>query len=70
MSGIFGFTHPGADETIYEITNQMAAALLDEPTYQSFQHTETEISLGRVGLTIVQPQSQPAWNENVIFRRM
>lgn len=64
MPGIFGFTHSSVDENTHHLLNQMASALHDEQTYQSFQHTEDEISLGRVGLQIVQTGPQPAWNEN------
>ena len=64
MPGIFGFSHPAANHNTNQLLDKMANALHDEPSYQVFTHTENLISLGRIGLTIIQPLEQPAWNEN------
>jgi asparagine synthase (glutamine-hydrolysing) len=64
MPGIFGFTHPNLDDAAHQRLGQMAEALHDEAHYQAHLHHQPEISLGRVGLPIILPQPQPAWNED------
>lgn len=63
MPGIFGFTHFIDDEGSRRLLDAMAGVLQEEPTYQTYTHTGAGISLGRVGLPVVQPHPQPAWNE-------
>jgi asparagine synthase (glutamine-hydrolysing) len=63
MPGIFGFIN-----TLHGNPNQqwlaaMADAMLDEPFYQQFLYEDSHVSMGRVGLDIVHPFPQPAWNE-------
>jgi asparagine synthase (glutamine-hydrolysing) len=63
MPGIFGFINPVHGNLNQQLLAAMADALRDESFYQKYLYEDSHISMGRVGLDIVHPFSQPAWNE-------
>lgn len=63
MPGLIGFIRsnpPGGSE---EFLNRMAVALESQPFYQKDLYHAPGIGLGRMGLQLRNPDSQPVWNE-------
>jgi len=65
MPGLVGIFDPGcAPHKLEELLDRMCKVITYEPWYQTHTYVRPPIAAGRVGLGIINPQPQPASNED------
>ena len=64
MPGLFGIVGPQSQEELQALAQAMAQTLRHEDWYQVDLYVEDGLALGRVHLGFLNPQPQPAWNED------
>jgi len=64
MPGLFGIVGPQGRLKLQELAEAMSQALRHKESYQVDLHTDDSVALGRVSLGILNPESQPIWNED------
>jgi len=65
MPGIVGIVDPGgAPDELRDLLDRMCSVVTHQPWYQVHTYVQAPVAAGRVGLGIINPQPQPASNED------
>lgn len=64
MPGLIGFVGNKDQDSLKKLMSDMAQAMMEHPDYRQEMYTEAGLGLGRVTLGLLNPETQPLWNQN------